>query len=77
MPPSASRLQLTKRGDTIIVDFAGTDGQVAGPMNAPLSVTASGVYRRPQDDRRPGQPDPAQFRLLAAGDGDGASRAAW
>ena len=28
----------------IKVDFAGTDPAVAGPMNAPLSVTASGVY---------------------------------
>jgi N-methylhydantoinase B len=27
-----------------MVDFAGTDPQVKGPMNAPLSVTASGVY---------------------------------
>jgi N-methylhydantoinase B len=26
------------------VDFAGTDAQVKGPMNAPLSVTASGVF---------------------------------
>ena len=27
-----------------IVDFAGSDPQVKGPMNAPLSVTASGIY---------------------------------
>jgi N-methylhydantoinase B len=33
-----------KSGDRLIVDFAGTDPQVKGPMNAPLSVTASGVY---------------------------------
>jgi N-methylhydantoinase B len=26
------------------VDFSGTDAQVKGPMNAPLSVTASGIY---------------------------------
>jgi N-methylhydantoinase B len=38
------RLKVTKRGDTLVVDFAGTDKQVAGPMNAPLSVTASGVF---------------------------------
>jgi N-methylhydantoinase B len=37
-------LKLVKRGDTIIADFAGSDPQVAGPMNAPLTVTASGVY---------------------------------
>lgn len=38
------KLRLVKRGDTIIADFAGSDPQVAGPMNAPLTVTASGVY---------------------------------
>ncbi len=38
------RLTLRKQGDGITADFAGSDGQVAGPMNAPLSVTASGVY---------------------------------
>jgi N-methylhydantoinase B len=38
------RLAVRKRADRLIVDFAGTDPQVKGPMNAPLSVTASGVY---------------------------------
>jgi N-methylhydantoinase B len=38
------RITLRKRGDGIAADFAGSDMQVAGPMNAPLSVTASGVY---------------------------------
>jgi N-methylhydantoinase B len=38
------RMQVTKRGDRLIVDFAGTDRQVPGPMNAPLNVTASGIY---------------------------------
>src|SRR5690606_38010994 len=38
------RLSVKKSGDRLIVDFAGTDPQVKGPMNAPLSVTASGVY---------------------------------
>jgi N-methylhydantoinase B len=38
------RLAVRKQGDRLIVDFAGTDPQVKGPMNAPLSVTASGVY---------------------------------
>jgi N-methylhydantoinase B len=38
------RLTVRKHGDGLVADFAGTDPQVAGPMNAPLSVTASGVY---------------------------------
>ncbi|MGI9522570.1 MAG: hydantoinase B/oxoprolinase family protein [Hyphomicrobiaceae bacterium] len=38
------RMKLVKRGDGISVDFAGSDPQVKGPMNAALSVTASGVY---------------------------------
>ena len=38
------RLKVIKRGDTLTVDFEGSDPQVAGPMNAPLSVTASGVF---------------------------------
>ena len=38
------RIALKKRGDTVAADFAGTDPAVSGPMNAPLSVTASGVY---------------------------------
>ena len=42
--PFTVRLRVRKRGDTILADFAGSDGQVPGPMNAPLTVTASGVY---------------------------------
>ncbi len=38
------QLSVQKIADRLIVDFAGTDPQVKGPMNAPLSVTASGVY---------------------------------
>ena len=38
------KLSVQKIADRLIVDFAGTDPQVKGPMNAPLSVTASGVY---------------------------------
>ena len=38
------RMSVKKRADQLLVDFAGTDPQVKGPMNAPLSVTASGVY---------------------------------
>src|SRR5262249_30646545 len=37
-------LHVKKQNDRVIVDFAGTDAQLKGPMNAPLSVTASGVY---------------------------------
>jgi N-methylhydantoinase B len=42
--PFRIRLSVKKNGDRLTVDFAGTDPQVKGPMNAPLSVTASGVY---------------------------------
>ena len=38
------RLKVGKQKDRLVVDFAGTDAQLKGPMNAPLSVTASGVY---------------------------------
>jgi N-methylhydantoinase B len=38
------RLSVRKTGDRLVVDFSGTDPQVKGPMNAPLSVTASGIY---------------------------------
>jgi N-methylhydantoinase B len=38
------KVAITKRGDGIVVDFAGSDGRVSGPMNAPLTVTRSGVY---------------------------------
>ena len=38
------RMKIAKRGSEIEVDFGGTDPAVPGPMNAPLSVTASGVY---------------------------------
>ena len=42
--PFTVRLTIRKRGDTITADFAGSDGQVPGPMNSPLTVTASRVY---------------------------------
>jgi N-methylhydantoinase B len=35
---------ICKRGDGITIDFTGTDMRVAGPMNAPATVTASGVF---------------------------------
>ena len=38
------RMRVTKTGDRVKVDFAGSDPQVKGPINAPLSVSASGVY---------------------------------
>lgn len=38
------RMKVIKKGDSITVDFAGSDPKVPGPINAPLSVTASGVY---------------------------------
>ena len=42
--PFTVKLTIRKRGEEITADFAGSDGQVPGPMNAPLTVTASGVY---------------------------------
>jgi len=42
--PFFIRLSVVKTGDKVLVDFAGTDPQVKGPINAPLSVTASGVF---------------------------------
>jgi len=38
------KLRIVKSGDTILADFTGSDPAVAGPMNAPLTVTASGVF---------------------------------
>jgi N-methylhydantoinase B len=38
------RLTVTKRQHRLLVDFTGTDAQVRGPMNAPLSVSASGIF---------------------------------
>lgn len=38
------RMRVVKKGDRLTVDFTGSDPQNKGPMNAPLSVTASGVY---------------------------------
>ncbi len=41
-PRIAARIQ--KRGERFLVDFTGSSPQVAGPVNAPLAVTASAVY---------------------------------
>jgi N-methylhydantoinase B len=38
------RMRVKKTGDRMVVDFAGSDPQVKGPINAPLSVSASGVF---------------------------------
>ncbi|MDP6707352.1 MAG: hydantoinase B/oxoprolinase family protein, partial [Alphaproteobacteria bacterium] len=38
------RMKVEKRGDRLVVDFTGTDPAVPGPMNAPLTVTASGIF---------------------------------
>src|SRR5262249_37292562 len=38
------RMRAQKTGDRLLVDFTGTDPCVKGPINAPRSVTASGVY---------------------------------
>jgi N-methylhydantoinase B len=38
------RMRIVKTGDRVQVDFDGSDPQVLGPINAPLSVTASGVF---------------------------------
>jgi N-methylhydantoinase B len=38
------RMRVTKVGDRVRVNFAGSDPAVQGPTNAPLSVTASGVF---------------------------------
>ena len=38
------KLRVTKHGDSITADFSGSDPAVPGPMNAPLTVTASGVF---------------------------------
>ena len=37
-------MKIVKSGSEVHIDFAGTDPRVAGPMNAPLTVTASGVF---------------------------------
>ena len=42
--PIHVKLRVIKSGDRLTVDFNGSDSQVEGPMNAPLAVTASGVY---------------------------------
>ncbi|MFN4087820.1 MAG: hydantoinase B/oxoprolinase family protein [Alphaproteobacteria bacterium] len=38
------RMHVVKSGDRLRVDFTGSDPAVPGPINAPLTVTASGVF---------------------------------
>lgn len=38
------RIKVIKKGDEVTVDFDGSSPKVSGPINAPLAVTASGVY---------------------------------
>ena len=42
--PRTVRVAVEVRGDSLIVDFTGTDAQVEGPLNSVLGYTASGVY---------------------------------
>ena len=42
--PRIVRVAVEVRGDSLIVDFTGTDAQVEGPLNSVLEYTASGVY---------------------------------
>jgi N-methylhydantoinase B len=38
------RVEATIRGETLLLDFTGTDSQVAGNLNCPLSVTKSAAF---------------------------------
>jgi N-methylhydantoinase B len=42
--PIDIHMRIEKSGTRIKVDFAGSSSAVAGPINSPLAVTASGVY---------------------------------
>ncbi len=66
------RMHVKKTGDRVTVDFTGSDPHVKGPINAPLSVTASGVYCGLKTAVDPNSLIPAQLRLLAHHRGDGA-----
>ena len=59
------RLRVKKHGDSMTIDFAGSDDQVEGPMNAPLAVTASGVYTAVKMIIDPNDIIPANLRHLA------------
>jgi N-methylhydantoinase B len=40
----ALRLEATIQGDRLVLDFSGTDGQIDGNLNCPLSVTKSAAF---------------------------------
>jgi N-methylhydantoinase B len=40
----ALRLEASIRGDRLVLDFSGTDGQIDGNLNCPLSVTRSAAF---------------------------------
>jgi N-methylhydantoinase B len=40
----ALRLEATVRGDRLVLDFSGTDAQIDGNLNCPLSVTRSAAF---------------------------------
>lgn len=42
--PYSLKVKITVKGDDITFDFTGTDAQVRGPINSPLSATISAVY---------------------------------
>lgn len=42
--PHYIRLKINKSGSDIEFDFSGTDPQIRGPVNAPLSTTMSAIY---------------------------------
>ena len=42
--PRTVRVTVEVRGDSVVVDFTGTDPQVEGPLNSVMGYTASGVY---------------------------------
>lgn len=42
--PYTLKLTVTVKGDNIIFDYTGTDKQISGPINSPLSATISATY---------------------------------
>ncbi len=57
--PIRVKIRVVKRGPELLVDFAGSDPQSPGPMNAPLAVTASGVFTSVKMLADPGNVIPA------------------
>lgn len=42
--PYTIKLAMTVQGDEVVFDFSGTDPQIEGPVNAPLSATMAATY---------------------------------